>query len=87
MAIKEDVVIGGGEYVQSLGGGLSFKTASNVFSIQDGQKKFVEISENGFYYYDQAQKARIILGKHPKTGEVGLWISKPNVDVEEELKK
>ncbi len=41
----------------------------------------------GIALSDIGGKQRILLGQHPKDGHIGLWITKENIDVMDELNK
>lgn len=52
-----------------------YDTAGNILSVDDGNKTV---------YYD-ANNPRILIGKAPNDGRIGMWVSKTGVNVVTEL--
>ncbi len=52
--------------------------------VRDNGKIVTRIDKKGFTYSDDTNK-RILIGKHPKTGDMVLAITKNGFDVIEEL--
>lgn len=85
MAIITNASYSGSKSTQTLSGNIELNEGTGELLIRNGAKILTRINSKGFTYYDTAGKARIRLGLNTKTGEVGLWISKPDVDVLEVL--
>lgn len=87
MAIEKNVEFQGDKVVNSLGGNIKINQTTGEIIISNNGVILTKINKDGFVYSEEDGTRRILIGKHPKTGNVIEAISKAGVDVINELEK
>ncbi|QXT26454.1 MAG: hypothetical protein HXK95_03485 [Candidatus Nanogingivalaceae bacterium] len=87
MAIEKNVEFQGDKVVNSLGGNIKINQTTGEIIISNNGVILTRINKDGFVYSEEDGTRRILIGKHPKTGNVIEAISKAGVDVISELEK
>lgn len=87
MAIEKNVEFQGDRVVNSLGGNIKINQTTGEIIISNNGVILTRINKDGFVYSEEDGTRRILIGKHPKTGNVIEAISKAGVDVISELEK
>lgn len=87
MAIEKNVEFQGDKVVNSLGGNIKINQTTGEIIISNNGVILTRINKDGFVYSEEDGIRRILIGKHPKTGNVIEAISKAGVDVISELEK
>ena len=87
MAIEKNVEFQGEKVVNSLGGNIKINQTTGEIIISNNGVILTKINKDGFVYSEEDGTRRILIGKHPKTGNVIEAISKAGVDVINELEK
>lgn len=87
MAIEKNVEFQGDKVVNSLGGNIKINQTTGEIIISNNGVILTRINKDGFVYSEEDGTRRILIGKHPKTGNVIEAISKAGVDVIQELEK
>lgn len=87
MAIEKNVEFQGDKVVNSLGGNIKINQTTGEIIISNNGVILIRINKDGFVYSEEDGTRRILIGKHPKTGNVIEAISKAGVDVINELEK
>ena len=87
MAIEKNVEFQGDKVVNSLGGNIKINQTTGEIIISNNGVILTRINKDGFVYSEEDGTRRILIGKHPKTGNVIEAISKAGVDVVRELEK
>ena len=87
MAIEKNVEFQGDKVVNSLGGNIKINQTTGEIIISNNGVILTRINKDGFVYSEEDGTRRILIGKHPKTGNVTEAISKAGVDVINELEK
>nr|DAP66747.1 MAG TPA: hypothetical protein [Caudoviricetes sp.] len=87
MAIEKNVEFQGDKVVNSLGGNIKINQTTGEIIISNNGVILTRINKDGFVYSEEDGTRRILIGKHPKTGNVIEAISKAGVDVVSELEK
>lgn len=87
MAIEKNVEFQGDKVVNSLGGNIKINQTTGEIIISNNGVILTRINKDGFVYSEEDGTRRILIGKHPKTGNVIEAISKAGVDVINELEK
>ena len=87
MAIEKNVEFQGDKVVNSLGGNSRINQTTGEIIISNNGVILTRINKDGFVYSEEDGTRRILIGKHPKTGNVIEAISKAGVDVINELEK
>lgn len=87
MAIEKNVEFQGDKVVNSLGGNIKINQTTGEIIISNNGVILTRINKDGFVYSEEDGTRRILIGKHPKAGNVIEAISKAGVDVISELEK
>lgn len=87
MAIEKNVEFQGDKVVNSLGGNIKINQTTGEIIISNNGVVLTRINKDGFVYSEEDGTRRILIGKHPKTGNVIEAISKAGIDVISELEK
>jgi hypothetical protein len=87
MAIEKNVEFQGDKVVNSLGGNIKINQTTGEIIISNNGVILTRINKDGFVYSEEDGTRRILIGKHPKTGNVIEAISKGGIDVISELEK
>lgn len=87
MAIEKNVEFQGDKVVNSLGGNIKINQTTGEIIISNNGVILTRINKDGFVYSEEDGTRRILIGKHPKTGNVIEAISKAGADVISELEK
>lgn len=87
MAIEKNVEFQGDKVVNSLGGNIKINQTTGEIIISNNGVILTRINKDGFVYSEEDGTRRILIGKHPKTGNVIEAVSKAGVDVISELEK
>ena len=87
MAIEKNVEFQGDKVGNSLGGNIKINQTTGEIIISNNGVILTRINKDGFVYSEEDGTRRILIGKHPKTGNVIEAISKAGVDVISELEK
>lgn len=82
---EENVEYGGGKMTSTLSGNISINHARGELIVRQNGVTLTRVDSSGFVYAEEDGTRRILIGKHPKTDEVGEWISVVGSDVIEEL--
>lgn len=85
MAIIKQVNHSGSVRTSTLSGNIELNDARGELLIRNGANILTRIDSEGFTYSEPDGTRRLRAGLNPKDGSVGEWLSKPNVDVIDEL--
>lgn len=85
MAIIKQVQHAGSVRTSTLSGNIELNEATGELIIRNGANVLTRINSEGFTYSDSNGIRRIRTGLNPKDQSVGMWNSKPNIDVIDEL--
>ena len=85
MAIIKTVQHSGAVRTSTLSGNLELNEGTGEFIIRNGAQVLVRMNSEGFTYSEKSGIRRIRVGLNPKDESVGIWNSKPNIDVIDEL--
>lgn len=85
MAIIKTVQHSGGVRTSTLSGNIELNEATGELIIRNGAHILTRINSEGFTYSEISGLRRIRIGLNPKDQSVGQWISKPTIDVINEL--
>lgn len=85
MAIIKQTSYSGDRMTSTLAGNIEINDGTGEIIIRKGSNVSVRINSEGLTFSEPNGRRRIRLGEHPRTQSVGEWISKPNVDVIDEL--
>lgn len=85
MAIIKNTSYKGSKSTSTLTGNIELNEGTGELLIRSGSHILTRINSEGFTYYEESGTSRIRMGLNPKDESVGEWISKPNIDVLEEL--
>lgn len=87
MSIVKNVEFEGSKVVSTLNGNIELNQNTGELIIRKNGKVMTRINSKGFVYSEENGTRRILIGAHPKTGEIVEVISVAGVDVIEELEK
>lgn len=87
MAIEKNIEFQGDRVVNSLGGNIKLNQTTGELIVSKNGVIFTKINKDGFVYSEEDGTRRILIGRHPKTGNVIEAISKAGIDVIDELEK
>lgn len=85
MAIVKTVQHSGSVRTSTLSGNIELNEASGELIIRNGAHVLTRINSEGFTYSEMGGLRRIRIGLNPKDESIGQWISKPSIDVIDEL--
>ena len=85
MAIVKQVNHSGSVRTSTLSGNIELNQAEGALKVRNGSIILTRLDSEGFTYAQSDGVRRIRTGLNPKDGSVGEWLSKPNVDVIDEL--
>lgn len=85
MAIIKQVQHSGSVRTSTLSGNIELNEATGELIIRNGAHVLTRINSEGFTYSEMSGIRRIRTGLNPKDQSVGEWISKPTIDVIDEL--
>lgn len=85
MAIVKQVQYSGSVRTSTLSGNIELNEASGELIIRNGAHVLTRINSEGFTYSEMGGLRRIRIGLNPATNDIGEYISKPTVDVIDEL--
>lgn len=87
MAIEKNIEFQGDRVVNSLGGNIKLNQTTGELIVSKNGVILTKINKDGFIYSEEDGTRRILIGRHPKTGNVIEAISKAGIDVIDELEK
>ena len=85
MAIEKNIEFQGDRVVNSLGGNIKLNQTTGELIVSKNGVILTKINKDGFIYSEENGTRRILIGRHPKTGAVGEWVSVAGEDVIEIL--
>lgn len=85
MGIVKSVQHSGAVRTSTLSGNIELNEATGELLIRNGVHILTRVDSEGFTYAQPDGTRRIRIGLNPKDSSVGDWLSKPNVDVIDEL--
>lgn len=85
MAIIKQVEHSGSVRTSTLSGNIELNEARGELLVRNGVHVLTRIDSEGFTYAETDGTRRIRIGLNPADNSVGIWNSKPNIDVIEEL--
>lgn len=85
MAIVKQVQYSGQIKTSTLSGNIELNESAGELIIRNGAHVLTRINSDGFTYSEQNGLRRIRIGLNPKDESIGEWISKPAIDVIDEL--
>jgi len=85
MAIIKEVQHSGSVRTSTLSGNIELNEAKGELLIRNGVHILTRVDSEGFTYAEANGTRRIRIGLNPKDQSVGDFISKPNIDVIDEL--
>lgn len=85
MAIVKTVQHSGSARTSTLSGNIELNEAKGELLVRNGAHILTRVDSEGFTYAETNGTRRIRIGLNPKDSSVGDWLSKPNVDVIDEL--
>lgn len=85
MAIVKNIKYSGDARTSTLNGNIELNEGAGELIIRNGVHILTRINSEGFTYAEQSGTRRIRIGMNPKDESIGEWISKPGIDVIDEL--
>ena len=85
MGIVKSVQHSGSTRTSTLSGNIELNENTGQLIVRNGVHILTQLDSDGFTYAQPDGVRRIRIGTNPKDGTIGDWISKPNVDVIDEL--
>ena len=85
MGIVKQVNHSGSVRTSTLSGNIELNEAKGELLVRNGAHILTRIDSEGFTYAESNGTRRIRMGLNPKDQSVGEYISKPNIDVIDEL--
>lgn len=85
MAIIKQVQRSGSVRTSTLSGNIELNEATGELIIRNGAHVLTRINSEGFTYSEISGLRRIRIGLNPKDQSVGIYTSKPTIDVIDEL--
>lgn len=85
MAIIKNVQYSGSARTSTLSGNIELNEATGELIIRNGANVLTRVNSEGFTYSDSTGLRRIRIGLNPKDESVGIYTSKPTIDVVTEL--
>lgn len=85
MGIVKSVQHSGSTRTSTISGNIELNQNTGQFIVRNGVHVLTQLDSDGFTYAQPDGIRRIRIGTNPKDGTIGEYISKPNVDVIDEL--
>lgn len=85
MAIIKNVQYSGSARTSTLSGNIELNESTGELIIRNGANVLTRVNSEGFTYSDSTGLRRIRIGLNPKDESVGIYTSKPTIDVVNEL--
>lgn len=85
MAIVKSVQHSGAVRTSTLSGNIELNEATGELLIRNGANVLTRVNSEGFTYSDSTALRRIRIGLNPADSSVGIYTSKPTIDVIDEL--
>lgn len=85
MGIVKQVNHSGSVRTSTLSGNIELNEAKGELLVRNGVHILTRVDSEGFTYAEPNGTRRVRIGLNPKDQSVGDWLSKPNVDVIDEL--
>lgn len=85
MAIIKTVQHSGSVRTSTLSGNIELNEATGELIIRNGSHVLTRINSEGFTYSETSGLRRIRVGLNPKDSTIGIYTSKPTIDVIDEL--
>lgn len=86
MAIIETTTRSGSKKTSTLSGNIQIDESTGELLVRHGSVVLTRVNSDGFTYTDPVSGVRRVrMGINPADSSVGLYISKPGVDVIDEL--
>lgn len=85
MAIIKNVQYAGSTRTSTLSGNIELNEATGELIIRNGANVLTRVNSEGFTYSDSTGLRRIRIGLNPSDSSVGIYTSKPTIDVVDEL--
>lgn len=87
MGIVKSVQHSGSVRTSTLSGNIELNEATGELLIRNGVHILTRVDSQGFTYAQPDGTRRIRIGLNPKDNSIGEFVSKPNVDVIDELEQ
>lgn len=87
MGIVKSVQHSGSVRTSTLSGNIELNEATGELLIRNGVHILTRVDSQGFTYAQPDGTRRIRVGLNPKDNSIGEFVSKPNVDVIDELEQ
>ena len=87
MGIVKSVQHSGAVRTSTLSGNIELNEATGELLIRNGVHILTRVDSQGFTYAQPDGTRRIRIGLNPKDSTIGEFLSKPNVDVIDELEQ
>lgn len=85
MAIIKQVQYSGSVRTSTLSGNIELNDSAGELIVRNGANVLMRLNSEGFTYSEISGLRRIRIGLNPKDGSIGQYISKPTIDVIDEL--
>lgn len=86
MGIVKSVQHAGSTRTSTISGNIELNQNTGQFIVRNGIHILTQLDSEGFTYAETNGTRRIRIGLNPADNSIGEFISKPNVDVIDELK-
>lgn len=87
MGIVKSVQHSGSTRTSTLNGNIELNQGTGQLIVRNGVHILTQLDSDGFTYAQSDGVRRIRIGLNPKDNTIGEYISKPNVDVIDELEQ
>lgn len=85
MAIVKTVQYSGQIKTSTLSGNIELNESTGELLVRNGSHVLTRVNSDGFTYSETNGTRRIRIGLNPKDSSIGEFISKPSIDVIDEL--
>ena len=85
MAIVKTVQYSGQVKTSTLSGNIELNESTGELIVRNGSHILTRVNSDGFTYSETNGTRRIRVGLNPKDSTIGIYTSKPTVDVIDEL--
>lgn len=85
MAIVKTVKYSGQIKTSTLSGNIELNESTGELLVRNGSHVLTRVNSDGFTYSETNGTRRIRIGLNPKDSSIGEFISKPSIDVIDEL--
>lgn len=84
MALKKEVQYSGNARTSTLNGNIEINEGTGELIVRNGAQILTRVSGEGFDYLQNGTH-RIRIGRRGGSSDIGIYVSKPGVDVLEEI--